>query len=218
MKKINIIICSILFSLILFLILTVVQKKMIKYEPQVNVLIATQEINIDQKLEAKMFKSVLAPIGIVKTDSVLDKINDDMYAREKIHNGQILLKEDIGSKDELKILNNELGCETIAIKLKGPENAISYQIKPGDKVNVYFTGKYVSVLSLGIYDSSPTEGKMYTSKILENEEILGIFDSNGISYNDERFLKPDTIILSVSYEQAKIINNLRNQGTFDITG
>jgi len=83
---------------------------------------------------------------------------------------------------------------------------------------VYFTGKYVSVLSLGIYDSSPTEGKMYTSKILENEEILGIFDSNGISYNDERFLKPDTIILSVSYEQAKIINNLRNQGTFDITG
>ena len=191
---------------------------MIDYEPKVSVLIATQEINVDEKLEEKMFKSVLAPIDIIKQDSVLEKISENMYAREKIHNGQILLKEDTGSKEELKIIDGKAGCETIAVKLKGPENAISYQVKTGDKVNVYFTGKYVSVLNLGIYDSSPTEGKMYTSKILGNEEILGIYDSNGVSESDERFLKPDTIILSVPYEKAKLINNLRNQGTFDITG
>jgi len=218
MKKVNIIICSIVFSLILFFVLTIVQKKMIKYEPKVGVLIATQDINIDEKLEEKMFKSVLVPMDVVKTDSVLGKISDDMYAKEKIHNGQILFLEDTGSKEELKIIDSEIGCETIAIKLKRPENAISYQIKTGDKVNLYFTGKYVSVLNLGIYDATPTEGKVYTSKILESEEILGIYDSNGISSNDERFLKPDTIILSVPYEQAKLINNLRSQGTFDITG
>lgn len=59
---------------------------------------------------------------------------------------------------------------------------------------------------------------MYTSKIIENEEILGIYDANGISSDDERFLKPDTIILSVSTAKAQLINNLRSQGTFDITG
>jgi len=218
MKKINMIICSIVFSVILFFILTGVQKKMIKYEPQVSVLIAMREINTDEKLDESMFKTVLAPVGIIKTDSIIEKINDDMYAKEKIHNGQILLTGDVGSKEELKIINNAAGGEIIAIKLKGPENAISYQIKPGDDVNVYFTGKYVSVLSLGIYDATPTEGKMYTAKILENEEILGIYDANGIPCTDERFLKPDTIILSVTNEQAKLINNLRSQGTFDITG
>jgi len=218
MKKINIIICSIVFSLILFFILTGVQKKMIKYEPQVNVLVATREIKLDEKLNINMFKVVSAPIGVVKMDSVIDSIDDDMYAKEKIHNGQILLKQDVGNKEELKIIGNELDGEIIAIKLKGPENAISYQIKPGDNVNVYFTGKYVSALSLGIYDTSPTEGKMYTSTILKNEEILGIFDVNGVSCKDERFLKPDTIVFSVSSEEAKLINNLRNQGTFDITG
>lgn len=217
MKKVNIIICSVVFSLILFFILTAVQKKMIKYEPQVSVLIATQEINVNEKLEEKMFKSVLAPVGLANQESILENITDNMYAKETIYNGQILFKEDIGSKDELKIIGNELGCEIIAIKLKGPENSISYQIKPGDKVNLYFTGKYIAVEGLGVYDSSPADGKMYTAKILENEEILGIYDSNGISCNEGSFLKPDTIILSVTYEQAKLINNLRNQGTFDIT-
>lgn len=218
MKKVNIIICSIVVSLILFLVLTGVQKKLIKYEPQIYVLIANREINKNEKLNETMFKKISAPTSVVKLESVLASINDDVYAKEKIHEGQILFIEDTGSKEELKIIGKKEGCELVAIKLKGPENAISYQIKKGDSVNLYFTGKYVAALSLGVYDSEPIEGKMYTSKIIENEEILGIYDANGISSDDERFLKPDTIILSVSTAKAQLINNLRSQGTFDITG
>ena len=218
MKKVNIIICSIVVSLILFLILTGVQKSLIKYEPKIEVLIANHDINKDEKLKATMFKKISAPTSVVKIGSVLTSIDDNVYAKEKIHEGRILFIEDTGSKEELKIIGKEEGCELVSIKLKGPENAISYQIKTGDKVSVYFTGKYVAALSLGVYDSEPIEGKMYTSKILENEEILGIYDANGISFEDERFLKPDTIILSVPREKAQLINNLRSQGTLDITG
>ncbi|MBQ7667961.1 MAG: SAF domain-containing protein [Clostridia bacterium] len=218
MKKINIIICSLVSSILLFFILTGVQNKIINYEPKGNIFIAVREINANQKITDEMVKKVLAPISMIDGNVVSQKLPADIYARENIHIGQILLKNTVGGKEELKILDKELGYETISIKLKGPENAISYQIKQGDKVNLYFTGKYVSALSLGLYDAENIEGKMYTAKLLENREILGIYDANGVSSNNESFVKPDTIVMNVTYDEAKLINNLRNQGTFDITG
>ncbi len=218
MKKINIIICSLICSILLFFILTGVQNKMINYEPKGTIFIAVREINTNEKITDEMVKKVLAPISIVGENVVSQKMLNTLYARENIHTGQILLKSSVGTKEELKIIDKNEGYELVSIKLKGPENAISYQIKKGDKVNLYFTGKYVSALSIGIYDGNNVEGKMYTARLLTDKEILGVYDSNGVSSDNESFLKPDTIVLSVTYDEARLINNLRNQGTFDITG
>ena len=54
-------------------------------------------------------------------------------------------------------------------------------------------------------------------ELLENEEVLGIFDENGVSCFSELFTKPDTIVLNVDSNMARLINNLRSQGVFDVT-
>jgi len=59
---------------------------------------------------------------------------------------------------------------------------------------------------------------LQTAKILENTEILGIYDENGRGYENADFSKPDTIVIAVEPIIAEMVNNLRNQGTFDITG
>jgi hypothetical protein len=59
---------------------------------------------------------------------------------------------------------------------------------------------------------------LQTAKIIENIESLGIYDEMGRSYENSNFSKLDTIVIAVQPKVAEMINNLRTQGTFDITG
>ena len=203
----------------IFALLIFVEKKIIKFEPKVEVLIAIDDIEAESELNKALFKVYQVPLNLsLEADMNLDfnKI-EGKYSRNKIYKGQILLKNHIGDKEELKIIEVPQNKEKISIKLKNPENAISFQIKPDDKINVYFTGKYNAVKSM-LPAGTVEENKLYTVKIIEQEEILGVFDEKGVSYNLSDFGNPDTIILGVNPDKAVLINNLRSQGTFDITG
>jgi hypothetical protein len=60
-------------------------------------------------------------------------------------------------------------------------------------------------------------GNLSTVQILDSEEILGIYDKNGVNSENEEFLEPNTIIFGVTKEKAEIINNFRTQGEFYLT-
>jgi len=60
-------------------------------------------------------------------------------------------------------------------------------------------------------------GNLSTVQILNDEEILGIYDKNGVSSENEEFLEPSTVIFGVTRENAEIINNFRTQGEFYLT-
>jgi hypothetical protein len=219
MKKISIIGISLSISIILFFTLIWIERRVINYEPKVKVLIALEDIEENELLKESMFKTFEVPLSLSLNADMnlnLEKIQGK-FSRGKIYKGQILLKADIGEKEELRIIELPQGREKIAIKIKNPENGISYQIKPKDKVNVYFTGKYGGVRDV-IGDKLLSDNTIYTFKILENEEVLGVFDEKGASINLSEFSKIDTVMFGVIPDKAKLINNLRSQGVFDITG
>ena len=58
---------------------------------------------------------------------------------------------------------------------------------------------------------------MYTTCLIKDTEILGIYDEAGKSIESDKFTTLDTIVIGVNGEMAKTINNLRNQGIFDLT-
>ena len=58
---------------------------------------------------------------------------------------------------------------------------------------------------------------MYTTCLLKDIPILGIYDESGKSIESDKFTRLDTVVIGVDSQMAKIINNLRNQGTFDLT-
>ena len=114
------------------------------------------------------------------------------------------------------------GFERIALKIKSSENAVAYQIKPKDRIHLYFTGKSTVVRKIfskyGMgYDGSVEDSLLQTEKIIEDIEILGIYDESGREYENSNFSKLDTIVIAVDSKTAQFLNNLRTQGTFDIT-
>ena len=225
MKKINLLVISCISAIILFLILTLIQNRIINQEEVQTVYIANIDVLRDTEIKKDAYKAVLVPTSLViNTDAVVNLEElQGKYAREPINKGQIIFKQDIALKDELKIITTESGLEKIAVKIKSAENAIAYQLKPKDRIHLYFTGKSGVIndafLKYGIkFDNTKSDNSLQTSKIIENIEILGVYDELGRSYENSAFDKLDTIVIAVEPEVAEMINNLRNQGTFDITG
>lgn len=227
-KRINMISLSVILTIIVFIATTAVQRFFVSYEPTVKVLVAVQDIQANRPLDRFMFKTAEAPLSLVMNLKVIKKLEDirDRYSVETIHKGEILRDEAIALKNEVKIIEVEQGKEKISIKVRAPENAVSFQIKAGDKVNLYFTGRYGLIKYLGaqkeIYlpNSQALKDDDYsTVKILDNSPVMGIFDDNGNALGDsQRDAEIDTVVFAVSHEDSIMINSLKGQGTFDITG
>lgn len=224
MKKINILVISGCFAIILFVVLTVLQNKMVKKEVTIPVYMANVDIAPDKKINKSDYKEVIVPVSLTIEGNIVlnEKDLEDKYAKSIINKGQIIFKQDIASKEELKIIEAVDGLERIALKIKSSENAVAYQIKPKDRIHLYFTGKSSVVKKIfskyGIdYDNNVEDSLLQTEKIVEDIEILGIYDETGRQYENSNFSKLDTIVIAVDSKTAQLLNNLRTQGTFDIT-
>lgn len=223
MKKIQIISISLIAATILFIILTFTEKAIINKEPLIEVLIANRDITRNSLIERDMYYIKKIPAYLVLNTEAIRDISEieGKYAAKALNKGQVVFKKDIGTKEELKIISSESGLEKIAIKIKESQNAVAYQIRPQDRIHLYFTGKYgamkASLTEYGIYNPEMSENVTKTIELLHDTEILGIFDSDGNSYDSKNFNEPDAIVIAVRPEMAKLINNIRGQGVFDIT-
>lgn len=215
--RVKLLIITAIFTFIVFGLLTLIQNKIINYEEQIKVFVANTEIKKETKLNKNDFDECYLPEGLAKELNVLTKIPNDMYTKTDMYKGQFLISSVIGTKEELKIIEGGENKEKISVELGDLASMLSYQIKRGDKVNLYFTGKYEVVEKMINKFPNVLIGSLSTVQILDKEEILGIYDKNGVSSENEEFLEPNTIIFGVSKQNSEIINNFRNQGEFYLT-
>ena len=208
----------------LFFILTLIQWKLVNNTNFQIVFIAAQDIKKEEKITNANIKEVRVPEDlIVGTKAVLDRKElEDRYAVTEIFKGEIIFSGNLESKDKLKIVEVDSGLERIAINIENPENAVAYQIKSKDRIHLYFTGRTGVIReSFNHYglklESVEDDNAMQTVKLIENVEVLGIYDKFGLNCEENESKTPDTIVLGVSSKEAEIINNLRSQGIFDIT-
>lgn len=216
-EKINLIIISAILATIVFTILTLIQNSLINYEENIKVLIAIEDIEKETKLNKNYFKEICIPMSIAKELNILNDLDKELYNRYEIYKGQFLSSSLVATKEELKIIEADANKEKISIELNSEASMLSYQIKKGDRVNLYFTGKPLVVENVTTKFDNVLKGNLTTIKILSNEEILGIYDKDGFSSESENFSVPTSIVFGVNNENAEVINNLRNQGDFSIT-
>lgn len=208
---------------ILFLVLTVIQNRITQQEVKTTVFIAKTDVAVDSELSREMFEERKIPVSLVEDVSVVaeGQAIEGKFAQNPIFKGQILFSQDIAVERKLYQVGDVPGEEKVAIKLKGSENSVSYQVKPEMRIHLYFTGRYSAIQDIlqlyGLQSDAFREDSLYTVKLLENETVLGVFDETGESIFSEKFTKPDTIVLAVDGNMAKLINNLRSQGVFDVT-
>ena len=127
-----------IFAFIMFGALTAVQNKIINYQEQIKVYVANTEIGKESKLKKENFDEYFLPEDLVKSLGLLTKIPSDMYTKTNLYKGQFLSNSLIGNKDELKIIEGGENREKISIEFGDLASMLSYQIKRGDKVNLYF--------------------------------------------------------------------------------
>lgn len=222
-RNTGILIVSFVAACVVFLCLTVVQNRLIHYEGKVQAFVAKADVSIDTGLTEDMFKVVEIPISLA-SDYLIVKKKDDFigkFTKEPIYQGQILFLQTLADEERVFCKDSIAEKEKVAIKLKSSENCISYQIKPEMKIQLYYTAQYGAIEDIlktyGLQNDMFQENSLYTFRLLKDEEVLGVFDEAGESIFSDNFDRPDTIVVSVDENMARLINNLRSQGNFDIT-
>ncbi|MBR5227721.1 MAG: hypothetical protein IKV94_03695 [Clostridia bacterium] len=120
-----------------------------------------------------------------------------------------------------EINNEEAGnnnFEYVALPINNVDDAVSYKIKKGSVVSIYYTAKLEDVKNilndinkLGEVYSKDKEDIDVTVKLFENIEIAGAFDSIG---NEEKVFT-NILILANKEDVLKLVN-LKNNGTFSL--
>lgn len=222
-KKVSILIVSVILTFIVFLISTHMQKKLINYVPTIKCLVATQSVEAYEQIEKDFVQYVDMPISIVGNVRMVQKLDDieSLYLKDKLYKGQILLLEQFDSKENLMIYNADVGKEKISIKIKSPENGVSYTIRENSIVNIYatFRSEYMKkeFFSGDIFLAGNENDSYCTVKILDSVKVLGTFDINGEVVENNMDKTIDTILIAVTPQEAKLINLYRDIASYNVT-
>lgn len=223
-NKIGLLSITFVLTIIVFSISTHMQKQLIDYEPTVSCLVLKENILENSKVNIEMFETADVPVSIVGLSNTIGNYNeiDGLYARDNILKGQIAMKEQFDTKENLSIFEVENGKEKISLKIAAAENGLSYSIKPNSKINVYATIRSDYAKNFAETKERLTVGDDYDGytviKIIDFVEVLGVFNVDGVeveSYEDGNI---DSIMIAVTPEEAKEINLIRDIATFSITG
>jgi hypothetical protein len=223
-RKINILFITIILTIIIFTISTYLQRKLIDYEPTTNCFIATKNIEQYEKVDDTNIKEVEVPLSLILNTKIIQDNNEvqGKYSKDKIYSGQIIIADQLDTGENLRIYEFENGKEMISIKIKSPENAVSFQLRKNSNVNLYITMRN-DIGEKFLEDKERAtigtlEDGYVVIKLLENVKILGLFDSIGNSINSTTEREPvDSILIAVNSNEAKQINMIRDLGTFNIT-
>lgn len=225
MSKIKKIIIAFAVALIVYGLIIYIYNTYIK-QPHKSIYILKQDIAKEEIIRPE----ILEEIKILGDIDLKNYISKDQVIKEKgnilsaysIRKGQILNSDVVIKKSEISMEKIE-NFEYISLDVKNAGNAVSYQIKKGSLVNIYYTSKSKIVDKViaskeKIYSSNSIEANV-TCKLIENTEIIGIYDSKsniGVDNvnNNNSF---DTIVIRVSQKDAMMISNLKDQGQFNLT-
>lgn len=222
--KINTLIITVVLTIIVFGISTYMQKKLINYEATISCLILSEDIYENELVSKDKFKLANIPISVVATQKIVTDFSEieNLYAKDNIKKGQIAVRSQFDTKENLSIYEAEIGKEKISIKVKSAENGVSYKIKENSHINVYATLRNELATNFLMQNdrlSIGNEEDGYTViKILNDVKVLGVFNVDGIEINQSEGENIDSVLVSVTEEEAKQINLIREIANFNITG
>lgn len=222
-KYIVILICSI----IIYMILTYIYNNLINNQEYITCYIATSDISKGDIVDMQKFRTVkISGIG-VNNSNFFSELNSDnkVFARD-VSAGDLIKKEYVVDKN--KYADEGIEYEYISIRLEGAEHSVSYTVKKGSNINIYYTSKTAKISDmLQSYESiSNLEnsgfGEAYTTiRFLSNIKIVDALNSGGRSTSEPDVNSVDnlvdTIVIKVTKDVAMKINNLKNYGTFSCT-
>ena len=126
--KINTLIITVILTIIVFGISTYMQKKLINYEATISCLILSEDIYENEMVSKDKFKLANIPISVVATQKIVTDFSEieNLYAKDNIKKGQIAVRSQFDTKENLSIYEVEVGKEKISIKVKSKQRATRF--------------------------------------------------------------------------------------------
>ena len=223
-NKILILIGTITLATILFVASTIAQRKLIKYEPKIKCLFLVDDISANELAKEEKFVLKDIDISLVANTKIVQDFSkiENLYARDNICKGQLVIEKQFDTKENLKIYEIEEGKEKVSLKINSSENGVSYSIRENSKINIYVTLrndmaenflKEKERLVIGQKDDGYT-----IIKLIDNVSILETYDIDGNRIKESDTKVIDTIMIAVTESEAKEINLLKDIGVFNVTG
>lgn len=207
MKNTKKIIISFVISLCIVLSFQFVFNNLFKSDTE-TIYVLNKEVYKGEKITKEDLKSIIVSSKLNMKDSF--NINyANKVAKENLSKGQVLSKDNISEKEELEETNERY--EYVSIEIKNISQAVAYQLKKGDNINVYFTSRDI----LGENGSQSIVQNTKTIKILENKKIIGLYDTSGSEVIDNDVY--NAIVLRVTDDEAANLSNIKEEGSFNIS-
>ena len=223
-KKVSTLTIALILTIVVFIISTYMQKKLINYEPTIKCLVLTDNILANELVSEEKFKEANLPMSLLANTRVIQDFSEieGMYARGDIFEGQIAIRNQFDTRENLSIFEADKGKEKISIKIQSAEHGASYTIKRNSYVNVYATMRSDYAKEFLKENDRLSIGDEYDGytiiKLLDTSRVLGTFNIDGIEVNDSSDGVIDSIMLAVNSDEAKQINVLRDIASFNVTG
>lgn len=215
MKKTKIIILASIISIFL-LVLINFTLEYFKKETYKTVYILNRNVIEGENIKAEDVN--LTSIKETKNKEVLEEYKFEIgyVAKYNMNKGQILYKDLLDKKENYAAINKNF--EAISIPIEDSLSIVGYQIKKGDKVNVYATAKTKDINNLytdfkKTYSSSE-ENSYVTFKVFENIKVKELIDESGKKLAEGKCTE---IILMIEKSKIEQYINLKQFAKFNIT-
>lgn len=196
-----------MISLCIVLIFQVIFNSMFKLDNK-TIYVLNKDIYKGEKITKEDLKNITVSNKLDMKDN-FDINYENKVAKENLSKGQVLSNENISNKKDLGESGEKY--EYVSIEIKNISDAMAYQLKKGDNINVYFTSRDIA----GKNESGSIVQNTKTIKVLENKNIIGVYDSSGNEVVSGDVY--NAIILRVTNEEAINISNIKEEGKFNIS-
>lgn len=211
MNKNKRILISLCISLILLIVFNVIYSKL-KTKKEIKAYIVTKNIATGESINEEN-TACITIIQDKPNNNVLKNLDKNQYAKTSLNVGQILVSDLVDSDRKV----NDGKYENISLPITSADDAASYKLKKGSKVNIYYTAKYSNVSEALkstnelVYSSKSIEG-VVTTKLYENIEVISLADSTGQGSN-----MYTQIQIRVEKSEIPKLVCLKQFGTFTLT-
>lgn len=205
------ILMSLCVSLVLLIIFNIVYLRL-KKEDEQQVLVVTKSIATGESITLKNTKMVTIKTDKKDSEYITD-LPKESFSAYALKAGQILTSDLIENNSE----ENLEEYEYISLPITDADDAVSYKLKKGSIVNIYYTAKYSDVSEVltgstnAQYGSKSSES-IITTKLYEKIEVIDLTDSVG----QESGLYTQ-IQIRVKKEDATRLVCLKELGIFTLT-
>mgnify|MGYP004552110303 CR=1 FL=1 len=212
MKNSKKLIISLCISLVILGVCELIYSKTLK-ENEVEIKVATEDIYKGETISEEIIKRIK-----IKKNSDLNKYGNvdvsEKVASRNILAGKILEEGDVSEKIDNK--KDEENYEYVTIEVKNISDGLAYQLKKGDKVNLYYTVKDKQINAIEQENNIKNSiENIKTIRLIEHLEVINVFDASGNVTNDKGIYS--AIMFRVTENQAITIANIKSEGTFSVT-